>query len=63
MYKTWFDNVVMVQKTNGKLCIYTNYTDLIRHAPNDTYPLSRIDRLVDNTVEIEILSFLDGYSR
>lgn len=29
----------------------------------DTYPLSNIDRLVDNRVGYELFSFLDTYSR
>ena len=31
--------------------------------PNDEYPLSNIDRLVDGAFEFLVLSFLDAYSR
>ena len=39
-----------------------DYTDLNKACPKDTYPLSSIDQLVDNTLGYELLSFLDAYS-
>jgi len=40
----------------------TNYTDLNKDFPKDSYPLPSIDRLIDGAVDQTILSFLDGYS-
>lgn len=53
----------MVKKSNDKWRMYVDYIDLNKVCPNDTYALSNIDRLVDNTVGYELFSFLDGYSR
>ncbi|RDX97691.1 Retrovirus-related Pol polyprotein, partial [Mucuna pruriens] len=42
---TWLANVVMVKKPNDKWTICTNYTDLNKACPKDSYPLPSIDRL------------------
>jgi len=55
-------NVVMVKKSHDKWRMFVDYTDLKKACPKDTYPLPSIDRLVDNTSEYEMLSFLDAYS-
>lgn len=41
----------------------TDYTDLNRACPKDTYPLPNIDMLVDGTSGFQVLSFLDVYFR
>ncbi|XP_019055428.1 PREDICTED: uncharacterized protein LOC109115676 [Nelumbo nucifera] len=53
----------MVKKANGKWRICIDFTDLNRACPNDSFPLSRIDHLVDATIGYELLSFLDAFSR
>jgi len=40
----------------------TDYTDMNKACPKDTYPLPNIDRLVDGASGQEIMSFLDAYS-
>ena len=42
------------------MCI--NFTDLNRACPKDSYPLPRIDTLVDSTARHELLSFMDAFS-
>ncbi|KAM2057969.1 hypothetical protein ACFX16_030599 [Malus domestica] len=44
---------------NGR---FADYTDLNKTCPNDPYPLSQIDLLVDSTSGNQLLSFLDAYS-
>ncbi|XP_016652485.1 PREDICTED: RNA-directed DNA polymerase homolog [Prunus mume] len=39
------------------------YTDLNKACPKDSFPLPRIDQLVDATAGHELLSFMDAYSR
>ncbi|XP_020201791.1 uncharacterized protein LOC109787663 [Cajanus cajan] len=46
-YPTWLANVVMVRKSNGKWRMCTDFTDLNRACPKDSYPLPNIDCLVD----------------
>jgi len=55
-------NVVMVRKTNDKWRMCIDYTYLNKVCPKDTYPLSSIDCLVDNTSRYKLLTFLDAYS-
>jgi hypothetical protein len=38
------------------------YTDLNRACPKDAYPLPNIDKIVDNTSDYKLLSFMDAYS-
>jgi len=43
------------------MCV--DYTNLIRACLKDAYPLSNIDKLVDNSYDYKLLSFIDVYSR
>jgi len=61
-YTTWFSNVVLVKKSNGKWCICVDYIDLNRACPKDAYPLPNIDKLEDNSSGYKLLSFMDAYS-
>ena len=51
----------MVKKTNGKWRICVDFTDLNKVFPNDSFPLLRIDQLVDSTVEHKLLMFMDAF--
>ena len=62
-YLEWLANVVMVKKPNEKWRICINYTDLNKACPKDSFPLPRIDQLVDATTGHELLCFMDAYSR
>ena len=42
------------------MCV--DFTDLNRAYPKDSYPLPRIDTLVDSTARHELLSFMDAFS-
>ena len=61
-YPKWLANVVLVKKTNGKwrLCIY--FIDINRAYPKDSFPLPRIDLIVDTTAGRKLLSFMDAFS-
>nr|KYP54333.1 Retrovirus-related Pol polyprotein from transposon 17.6 [Cajanus cajan] len=61
-YPTWLENVVMVRKSNGKWRMCTDFTDLNKACPKDSYPLPNIDCLVDGASRYELLSFMDAYS-
>ncbi|XP_020208119.1 uncharacterized protein LOC109793060 [Cajanus cajan] len=61
-YPTWLANVVMVRKSNGSWRMCTDFTDLNKACPKDSYPLPNIDCLVDNASGYELLSFMDAYS-
>ncbi|CAL2237942.1 unnamed protein product [Prunus armeniaca] len=61
-YPTWLANVVMVRKgiKGWRMCV--DYTNLNRACPKDSFPLPRIDQLVDATAGHDLLSFMDAYS-
>ena len=60
-YPEWLSNVVVVPKKNNKWQVCVDYTNLNDAYPKDTFPLSRIDQIVDATAGHELLSFLDAY--
>ena len=60
-YPDWLANVVMVKKANGKWRMCVDFTDLNRAFPKDSYPLPRIDTLVDSTTRHGLLSFMDAF--
>jgi len=53
---------VLVKKANGKWRVCIDYSDLNKACPKDSFPLPRIDQLVDSTAGHELLSFMDAYS-
>ena len=61
-YPDWLANVVMVKKANGKWRMCVDFTDLNKACPKDSYPLPRIDQLVDSTTGHRLLSFMDAFS-
>ena len=61
-YPDWLVNIVMVKKAKRKWRMCVDFTDLNRACPKDSYPLPRIDTLVDSTTRHEILSFMDAFS-
>ena len=65
-YPDWLANVVMIKKANGKWRMCMDFTDLNKSCPKDSYPLPRIDQLVDLIAGHKLLSFIDvflGYNQ
>ena len=52
----------IVKKPNVKWRMCVDFMDLNRVCPKDSYPLPRIDNLVDSTARHELLSFMDAFS-
>ena len=46
-YHEWLANVVVVPKKGGKWWVYVDYKDLNEACPKDSFPLPRIDKIVD----------------
>ena len=61
-YPEWLANVVMVKKANGKWRMCVDFTDLSNACPKDSFPLPRIDQLVDSTTGHKLLTFMDAFS-
>ena len=51
----------MVKKANGKWRICVDFTHLNKVFPNDSFPLLRIDQLVDSTAKHKLLMFMDAF--
>ena len=42
--------------------MYVDFTDLNKACPKDSYPLPRVDVLVDSTTQHQLLSFMNAFS-
>ena len=61
-YPEWLANMVVVLKKGNKWRVYVDYTDLNDACPKDSFPLPRIDQIVDASAGHGMLSFLDAFS-
>ena len=61
-YPEWLANVVLFKKANGKWRLCIDFTDVNRACPKNSFPLPRIDLIVDATAGYELLSFMDAFS-
>ena len=52
----------MVKKSNGKWRMCVDFTDLNNACLKDSFPLPRVDQLVDSIVDHELLTFMDAFS-
>ena len=52
----------MVKKANIKWRMCIDFMDLNKACPKDSYPLQRIDTLVDSIARNQFLSFMDAFS-
>ena len=62
-YPDWLANVVLVKKANENWKMCVDFTNLNKACPKDSFPLSRIDQLVDFTAGHKLLTFMDAFSR
>ena len=60
-YPDWLANVVLVKKANGKWRMCMDFIDLNKACPKDSFPLPRIDQLVDSTTGHKLLTFMDAF--
>ncbi|XP_052205163.1 uncharacterized protein LOC127809988 [Diospyros lotus] len=60
-YPDWLANVVLVPKGQSKWRLCIDFTDLNKACPKDSYPLPRIDALIDGTAGCSLMSFLDAF--
>ena len=61
-YPEWLANVVVVPKKGGKGRVCVDYTDLNDACPKDSFPLPRIDQIIDALSRHGMISFLDAFS-
>ena len=61
-YPEWLTNVALVKKANEKWRMCMDFTDLNKACLKDSFPLPRIDQLVDSKAGHKLLSFMDVFS-
>ena len=61
-YSDWLANVVLVKKANRKWKMCVDFTNLNKAYPKDSFPLPRIDQLVNFTAGHKLLTFMDAFS-
>ena len=60
-YPKWLTNVIMVKMSNGKWQMCVDFIDLNNAYLKGSFPLPRIDHLVDSTAEHELLTLMDAF--
>jgi hypothetical protein len=60
-YPDWLANIVIVKKANGKWRMCVDITDFNKACPKDSFPLPKIDQLVDSTAGHKLLTFMDAF--
>uniref|UniRef100_A0A2N9GWC8 Uncharacterized protein n=1 Tax=Fagus sylvatica TaxID=28930 RepID=A0A2N9GWC8_FAGSY len=55
-------NQAISDEANGKWRMCVDFTDLNKACPKDSFPLPRIDQLVDSTAGHRLLTFMDAFS-
>ena len=60
-YPDWLANVVLVKKANGKWRMCMDFMDLSKACPKDSFPLPRINQLVDSIAGHKLLTFMDEF--
>ena len=60
-YPDWLVNVIIVKKANEKWRMCIDFTDLNKTCPKNSYPLPRVNVLVDSIAQHQLLSFMDAF--
>jgi len=60
-YPDWLSNPILVKKKNEKWRFCIDFKNLNEAYPKDSYPLPRIDQLVETMTRYELFSFMDAY--
>ena len=61
-YPNWLANVILVKRANGKWRMCVDFIDLNKACPKDSFPLPRINQIVDSIVGHKLLMFMDAFS-
>ena len=61
-YPEWLANVIIVKKANGKWRMCIDFIDFNNAYSKDSFPLPKIDQLVDSTARHKLLTFMDAFS-
>jgi hypothetical protein len=62
LYPVWLANTVPVKKKNEKWRMCVDFINLNKACKKDGFPLERVDKIVDDAANSEMLSLLDMFS-
>jgi hypothetical protein len=62
VYTSWVSNPILVNKKHGTIHVCTDFRDLNHACLKDNFPAPFIDQIIDECVDHEALSFMDGFS-
>ena len=62
-YPNWLANVILVKRANEKWRMCVDFIDLNKACPKDSFPLPRINQIVDSIAGHKLLMFMDAFSR
>jgi hypothetical protein len=62
LYPVWLANTLPVKKKNGKWRMCVDFTDLNKACKKDDFPLERLDKIMDDAANSEMLSLLEMFS-
>jgi len=60
-YSEWVANLVPVIKKNGKIRLCVDFRNLNRSSLKDTYPLPKMDHVLEKVVGANRMSMIDGF--
>ena len=61
-YPDWLANVVLVKKANEKWRMCVEFIDLNKACLKDSFPLLRIDKMMDSIAGYKLQTFMDAFS-
>ena len=61
-YPDWLANDVLVKKANEKWRMCVEFIDLNKACLKNSFPLSRIDQMMDSTARYKLQTFMDAFS-
>ena len=62
LHPNWLAKPILVPKKKNKWRMCVDYMSLNKACPKHPFPLPHIDQIIDSTLGLELLCFLDAYS-
>jgi hypothetical protein len=61
-YSEWVSNLVPVRKKNGEIRLCVDFRNLNKCSKKDSYPLSKMEHILQRVSRASVMSFIDGFS-
>jgi hypothetical protein len=57
----WVSNPLLINKKQGMIHVCMDFRDLSKACPKDNFPTHFINKIVNECVDCEVFSFMDGF--